>query len=121
MFWMVPPSRRTAPTLTPVATAAASAWRRVNPLRLGTAVSEAGSGALRAMAGDLGERFGGQVVQMLGAAEHRSERIFRCVSEERRSQRRRWAAWAPKIRRGHPAAAANPGSRDQDLQRTARD
>src|SRR5260370_7599048 len=71
--------------------------------------------------GYLGERFGGQVVQMLGAAEHRSERIFRCVSEERRSQRRRWAAWAPKIRRGRPAAAASRGSRDQDLQRVARD
>jgi hypothetical protein len=26
-------------------------------------------------AGDLDERFGAQVVQMLGAAEHRSERI----------------------------------------------
>jgi len=26
-------------------------------------------------AGDLGERFGAQVVQMLGATEHRSERI----------------------------------------------
>jgi len=26
-------------------------------------------------AGDLGERFGAQVAQMLGAAEHRSERI----------------------------------------------
>jgi hypothetical protein len=25
--------------------------------------------------GDLGERFGDEVVQMLGAAEHRSERI----------------------------------------------
>jgi hypothetical protein len=25
--------------------------------------------------GNLGERFGGQVAQMLGAAEHRSERI----------------------------------------------
>src|SRR5690348_15594910 len=49
MFWMVPPSRRMAPTLTPVATAAASAWRRVNPLRIGAAVSVVGSGALRAM------------------------------------------------------------------------
>src|SRR6266849_641141 len=106
MFWMVPPSRRTTPTL--VATAAASAWRRVNPLRLGAGVSVVGSGALRAIAGDLGERFGGQVVQVLGAAEHRSERIFRCVSEERRSQRRRWAAWAPKIRRGAPAGALWP-------------
>ncbi len=36
---------------------------------------------------------------MLGAAEHRSERIVRCPSEEHRRQRRRWAAWAPKIRR----------------------
>src|SRR5258708_30741483 len=49
--------------------------------------------------GASGERFGDQVVQLLGAAEHRSERICRCVSEERRPQRRRWAAWAPKIRR----------------------
>src|SRR5712692_4284197 len=53
--------------------------------------------------GDLGERFGDQVVQMLGAAEHRSERIYRCLSEEQRPQQRRWAAWAPKIRRGFPA------------------
>src|SRR3989442_2680906 len=49
MFWMVPPRRRTAPTPTPVATAAASAWRRVNPLRTGGAVSVAGSGTLSAM------------------------------------------------------------------------
>src|SRR5216683_1792419 len=54
-------------------------------------------------AGDLGERFGDQVVQMLGAAEHRSARIRGCASEERRLQRRRWAAWAPKIRRRLPA------------------
>src|SRR3989441_5946546 len=46
-----------------------------------------------------GERFGGQAAQMLGAAEHRSERIGQCVSEERRPQRRKCAAWAPKIRR----------------------
>jgi len=44
---------------------------------------------------------------MLGAAEHRSERIVRCVSEERiplgppcRRHGRQWAAWAPKIREG---------------------
>src|SRR5207245_3710930 len=48
----------------------------------------------------LTERFGVQVVQLLGASEHRSERIRRCESEERSSQRRRWAAWAPKIRSG---------------------
>src|SRR5712691_6058699 len=78
--------------------------------------------------GYLGERFGGQVVQMLDAAEHRSERIFRYVSEERtplgspcRRHGRQWAAWAPKIRRGRPAAAASPGSRDQHLHRLARD
>src|SRR5437660_12131333 len=75
MFCMAPPSRRTAPTPTPVAAAAARAWRRVIPLRTGGTASTTGSGALRAMAGDLGERFGGQVAQMLGAAEHRSERI----------------------------------------------
>src|ERR1700686_5004265 len=57
-------------------------------------------------AGDLGERFGAQVVQMLGAAEHRSARIVPCVSEERRPQQRRWAALAPKIRRGAPAGIA---------------
>src|SRR5207245_3023359 len=57
-------------------------------------------------AGDLVERFGAQVAQMLGAGEHRSERIRRCVSEERSPQRRRWAAWAPKIRRGAPAGIA---------------
>src|ERR1700680_833507 len=55
--------------------------------------------------GNLGERFGVQVVQLLGAAEHRSARIDRCVSEEQRSQRRRWAAWVPKIRRGLPLVA----------------
>jgi plastocyanin len=55
------------------------------------------------------ERFGAQVVQTLGAAEYRSARIRGCVSEKRRSQRRRWAAWAPKIRwpavRSVPTAA----------------
>ncbi len=49
-------------------------------------------------AGDLVERFGAQVAQMLGAGEHRSERIRRCVSEEHSPQRRRRAAWAPKLR-----------------------
>src|ERR1700694_590749 len=77
--------------------------------------------------GDLGERFGAQVVEMLGAAEQRSEGIYRCGSggagvagsegaarpggerigrggrEDGRPQRRRSAAWAPKIRRGAPA------------------
>src|SRR4029077_4893630 len=61
------------------------------------------SACARDSAGSLGESFGDQVVQMLGAPEHGSERIRACVSEERRSQRRRWAAWAPKIRRGFPA------------------
>src|SRR5712691_7379104 len=45
------------------------------------------------------ERFGAQTAQMLGAVEHRSERIRQCASEERRPQRRRCAGWAPKIRR----------------------
>src|SRR5229473_5424666 len=58
------------------------------------------SACARDSAGSLGERFGDQVVQMLGAAEHRSARIRGCASEERRPQQRRWAAWAPKIRRG---------------------
>ena len=35
------------------------------------------------MPGGHGERFGGQVVQLLGAAEHHSARIDRFVSEER--------------------------------------
>src|SRR5467141_919959 len=52
------------------------------------------------------ERFGAQVVQLLGAAEHRSERMRACVSEERRLQRRRWAAWAPKIRLASPEAGS---------------
>src|SRR5438045_7135176 len=58
-------------------------------------------------AGDLGERFGVQVAQMVGAAEHRSERMRSCVSEEWRPQRRRWDAWAPKVRRGAPAGIAS--------------
>src|SRR5229473_6207804 len=61
------------------------------------------SAGRRVMAGDLVERFGGQVAQMLDAVEHRSERIRRCVSEERRPQQPRWAAWTPKIRRRLPA------------------
>src|SRR5712664_3880461 len=59
---------------------------------------------------DLGEGFGDQVAEILGAAEHRSERIRSCVSEERRPQQRRSAAWAPKIRRG--ARAGGPSSYD---------
>src|SRR2546423_13467647 len=71
--------------------------------RMGTKDPPRASGQVhKLMAGDLGERFGAQVVQIQGAAEHRNERIRRCVSEERRPQRRRWAAWAPKIRRGPP-------------------
>src|SRR5207253_6544119 len=37
-----------------------------------------------------------------GRVEHRRERIRGCVSEKRRPQRSRWAAWTPKIRRGAP-------------------
>ena len=40
---------------------------------------------------------------MLGAGEHRSERVCRFVSEERSPQQRRWAASAARIRRGLPA------------------
>jgi len=48
-----------------------------------------------------------QAGQMLGAGEHRSERKpagvpapwLRGGYEKRRRQRRRWPAWAPKIRR----------------------
>src|SRR5450759_3816706 len=57
---------------------------------------------VKRMRGGPGKIFGGQVVQLLGAAEHRSAHIDRRVSEERRPQQRRWAAWAPKIRRGSP-------------------
>src|SRR5256884_3557653 len=75
-------------------------------------------------AGDLGERFGAQVVQMLGAAEHRSERTppgvpapwSRGGDEERKPAGvpvpkawGQWAAWAPKIRRGTPAGIARSG------------
>jgi chromosome partitioning protein len=49
-----------------------------------------------------------QVAEILGATEHRSERIWACVSEERRSQQRRSAAWAPQIRRGFPARPRRP-------------
>src|SRR5450759_1551488 len=51
---------------------------------------------------------------MLGAAEHRSERIHPCVSEERRPQRRRWAASAPKIRRGAPDVTPRSHALDLD-------
>src|SRR5450759_3260933 len=71
-----------------------------------------------ATGGALGERFRDQVVQMLGAAEHRSERSRCCVSEERRSQRRSWATRSPKIRRGSPPGAVYLSSRNQDLHRT---
>src|SRR4029077_15966287 len=62
--------------------------------------------------------------QMLGAAEHRSERIVlgspRCGcgggDEERRPQQRRWAAWTPKIRRGAPAGIARSLGRDSEAQ-----
>src|SRR5689334_21181175 len=70
----------------------------------GSAVSLSGGPAITA--GALGERFGAQVARMLGAAEHRSERTSWCASERRRPQRRRRAAWAPKIRRGSPAGIA---------------
>src|SRR5450759_689811 len=55
------------------------------------------------------ERFGAQVAQMLGAAEHRSERTRWCVREERKPQRRRWAAWASKIRSASLEAWPSPG------------
>src|SRR5690348_3095992 len=70
----------------------------------GSVVSFRGGPAITA--GALGERFGAQVARMLGAAEHRSERTRWCVSEKRKPQRRRRAAWAPKIRRGSPAGIA---------------
>src|SRR6266478_3701151 len=63
------------------------------------------------------ERFGDQAVQMLGAAEHRSARICPCASEERRPQQRRWAAWAPKIRRPS-SSAIRPVRRKRLLDRT---
>src|SRR5438552_4822696 len=73
-------------------------------------------------AGDLVERFGAQVAQMIGAGEHRSERIRRCVREERtplgspcRRHGRQWAAWAPKIQRGAPAGIAGSWIQSQLL------
>src|SRR6266850_5633539 len=74
----------------------------VRPTHTTTRTARTTSLGVRGTGGALGERFGGQVVQLLGAAEHRSARIDRFVSEERRPQQRRWAAWAPKIRRGSP-------------------
>src|SRR5712692_6436048 len=59
---------------------------------------------IRGAAGGPAERFGDQVVQMPGAAEHRSRAHRACPSEERRRQQRRWAAWAPKIRSASQAA-----------------
>src|SRR6202158_6281188 len=85
---------------------AASAWLMPRPIPWPPPVTSAVlPSSSRGTVGNLGERFGVQVAQLLGAAEHRSARIDRCVSEERRSQRRRWVAWAPKIRRGGPAVA----------------
>src|SRR5713101_9595663 len=68
------------------------------------------SSGRRVMDGNLAEGFGDQAAQLLGAVEHLSERIRRCVSEGRiplgppcRRHGRQWAAWAPKIRRRLPA------------------
>ena len=54
---------------------------------------------------------------MLGAAEHRSERIRRCVSEKRRPQQtfgvpkpKAWGCWAPKIRSASLVASLYQGS-----------
>src|SRR3984893_5359147 len=58
----------------------------------------------RGAAGKPAERFGGQVRQLQGGDEHRSERIRHTRSEERGSRRGRWRAWAPKIRPGFSAA-----------------
>src|ERR1700716_1698628 len=58
----------------------------------------------RGAAGKPAERFGGQVRQLQGGAEHRSERIQHTRSEERRSRRGRWRAWTLKIRSGFSAA-----------------
>jgi hypothetical protein len=46
----------------------------------------------RGAAGNPAERFGTQVVQLLGASEHRNKRIRHTRREERRRQQRRWAA-----------------------------
>src|SRR5258708_7165886 len=50
-------------------------------------------------------RYASSMSVLMGAAEHRSERIRRWVSEEGRLQRRRWAASASKFRQGSPAVS----------------
>ena len=72
------------------------------PPRLWRRIADSIGLPARGAAGNPAERFGGQVVQIQGAAEHRSERIRHTRSEERRSllggprlrgmARRRWAA-----------------------------
>ena len=68
------------------------------PLRLRHLPPQGGEDAPRGLAEKVGERLGGQVPQMQGGAEDHRERISRCVTEDRRSRRGRWGAWAPKIR-----------------------
>src|SRR5713226_9427362 len=69
------------------------------------------SSGRRVMDRNLAEGFGDQAAQLLGAVEHLSERIRRCVSEGRiplgppcRRHGRQWAAWAPKIPQASLAA-----------------
>src|SRR5438067_3764839 len=89
---------------TPAVMAMVSAMKRTLRTAMPTRRGVNGTG------GDLGERFGAQAAEMLGAVEHRSERTppgvpapwLRGGDEERRPQRGRSAAWAPKIRRGSP-------------------
>src|SRR5437660_4526624 len=52
-------------------------------------------------------------------AEHRSERIDQCVSEERRSRAARWGAWAPKIRRLSASLISRTRVPDRDGTRAA--
>src|SRR5260370_8117714 len=63
----------------------------------------------RGQAGRLGEGFGdpGGRYPRRGRAPERAHPS--CVSEERRPQQRRSAAWAPKTRRGFPAWPLRPG------------
>src|SRR5229473_2168611 len=63
----------------------------------------------RGQAGRLGEGFGdpGGRYPRRGRAPERAHPS--CVSEERRPQQRRSAAWAPKTRRGFPAWSLRPG------------
>src|SRR5216683_7985956 len=111
-----PPASLKSPANGPTPRATSSPWvalirgltrsrtRSYASMSTPAAAYDSPSPAIRGAAGGPAERFGDQVVQMLGAAEHRSRAHRACPSEERRRQQRRWAAWAPKIRSASLAA-----------------